>query len=94
MAIEHTIKMFGQDIFFQCKENEAVLAAMKRSGAKTIAAGCFGGGCGVCKVKLISGAATYKTMSRAHISTDEEGRGIVLACCMFPKSDIELEFLG
>ena len=33
-------------------------------------------------------------MSRTHISEEEEKKGIVLACRVFPKGDIQLNVVG
>jgi hypothetical protein len=33
-------------------------------------------------------------MSRACISEDEEARGVVLACKLFPEADLRLKVLG
>ena len=69
---------------FLCHSDENLLAAMRRSG-------CFGGGCGVCKVRISDGRYhVFKKMSRAHISPEEEEQSIVLACCVKPLSNITL----
>ena len=67
---------------------------MVRLGKKGIPSGCHGGGCGVCKIEITSGDYETKKMSRAHISETEEAMGIVLACRVFPRSDIKLMVVG
>ena len=79
------------DIFI-CDEDESLFAAMIRTGKGSIRYGCEGGGCGVCKIKIISGdTKKFKNMSRAHVSAEEEAEGFALACCIKPLSDIRFE---
>ncbi|MBS7525288.1 2Fe-2S iron-sulfur cluster binding domain-containing protein [Fusibacter paucivorans] len=78
---------------FTCRPGESVLAAMQRYENAPIRYGCFGGGCGVCRMRVVSG--TYhqlKRMSRAHVTVDCEREGIVLMCCITPLSDLTLAF--
>jgi ferredoxin len=56
--------------------------------------GCHNGACGVCKILVHSGDYEKQKMNRKHISEDEESSNIVLACKTFPKSDMEIEFIG
>ena len=57
--------------------------------------GCRGGGCGVCKVHIVEGACqSLGPISRAHVSAEEEASGCVLACKIFPQSDLEVEVVG
>ena len=45
----------------------------------------------MCKVRISDGRyQTFKKMSRAHISPEEEEQSIVLACCVKPLSNITL----
>lgn len=72
---------------FLCGEDSRVLEAMKHSGMGPVLYGCFGGGCGVCKMKVLSGDyEVVQKMSRAHISELEEH--VVLICCIVPRSDL------
>lgn len=76
---------------FVCGEHEFILEAMKRSGSGPIHYGCFGGGCGICKMKIISGSYQIeKKMSRAHISEWEQENGIVLVCCVKPCGNLTI----
>jgi len=76
---------------FDCGEDERVLIAMERCGADGIEVGCRGGGCGICRVRVVGG--DYKTgkMSRSRISDQDEAAGLVLACRLYPCSDLILE---
>ena len=79
---------------FSCQSHQHVLSAMSRMGKKGIPSGCHGGGCGVCKVQINAGTYETKKMSRAHISVEEEASGCVLACRVFPRSDLRLSVIG
>lgn len=77
-----------------CKEGESILEAMGRQGLRSIVYGCYGGGCGQCVVEIIKGTFIgLKKMSRAHISEEDERRGRVLACCVQPTSDIDVQVI-
>jgi ferredoxin len=76
---------------FYCREDESVLEAMRRANAGPIRFGCFGGGCGACKMRVVSGSYhAFKPMSRAHLSIEEEQCGFALLCCIHPTSDLIL----
>lgn len=74
---------------FMCGENEFILGAMTQAGCGPIRYGCFGGGCGVCKMKVVSGkVCAVKRMSREHISQSEQEQGIRLICCIQPRGNV------
>ena len=80
---------------FFCKEGQNVLLAMERLGYKGIPVGCRGGGCGICRVQILGdGKFRTKKMSRAHISADDEAKGICLACKLIPESDLKIRAVG
>lgn len=89
-----TIQETGEH--FVCTEEQHLLQGMLSLGKKGIPSGCHGGGCGVCKIRIMSGTDSYRnlSMSRAHISASDEAQGIVLACRTYPLKDIELRVLG
>lgn len=77
---------------FDCAPNESLLSAMLRLGRKGIPVGCVNGGCGVCKVRIVSGAVQpLGPVSRAHVSADEEAQGYTLACRVAPTEAVQLE---
>jgi ferredoxin len=94
----HAIRIAGTDGGFSCYADETVLKAMERapgfgfavSGGRRIAVGCRQGGCGVCRVQVLSGAYRTGPMSRAHVSVEEEGEGYALACRLYPQGDLTL----
>lgn len=79
---------------FRCPDNCSILVGMANMGGRAIPVGCRNGGCGVCKVRITRGEVARKVMSRAHISAEEEAEGLVLACRIYPQSDIELAVVG
>lgn len=82
------------DEMFACESDKSVLEGMVRLGRRGIPVGCRGGGCGVCRVDVVSGSFIPKPMSRSHVSADDERAGRVLACRIFPSSDLELRVTG
>lgn len=89
MAVGFEVTLAGSDIRFYCREGQSLLEAIILAGNGPFYCGCFGGGCGICKVKVLAGSyAVFKRMSRAHISETEQARDIVLACCVKPNSDL------
>lgn len=77
---------------FCCREDEFILTAMLRSRGGPIHHGCCGGGCGVCKMRVAGGEYEIaKRMSRAHVTEFEQRAGVVLLCCIKPRSDLVLE---
>lgn len=79
---------------FACASAETALNALSRSGRKGIPVGCRGGGCGVCKVQVLAGEFRSRPMSRCHVSEADEARREVLACCIYPQSDVKLRVVG
>lgn len=79
---------------FEVRPGEAVLVAMERRGLAEVPVGCRGGGCGVCKVRVLEGAYHTKKMSRAQVSEDEEREGYTLACRLYTDGPLVLEAIG
>ena len=87
--MKHRIHVEGTDIAFNCDEEDSVLNAMIHHGKGPVKLGCCGGGCGVCKVRVISGDYyAFKPMSTAHVDEAGKKEGIVLLCCIQPRSDL------
>ncbi|PCI69575.1 MAG: ferredoxin [Piscirickettsiaceae bacterium] len=79
---------------FNCKPQQHLLSAMSQMGKKGIPSGCHGGGCGVCMVEVKKGSYQTKKMSRDHVSIEDEKAGRVLACRVFPSSDLMVIVIG
>ena len=76
---------------FICHAGENVLKAMERHSLQTIAVGCRGGGCGVCRVRVHAGTYECGRMSKAQVSNEQQIQGYALACRLHPTSDLVLE---
>ena len=81
---------------FNCGRDENILHGMERSrvGAQllySIPVGCRGGGCGICRVRILSGDIETKKMSVKHVTAEQQEAGFALACRVFPRSAIKLE---
>jgi ferredoxin len=79
---------------YTCAEQENLLRGMEVLGRRGIPVGCRGGGCGVCKVRVQGGDYSTRKMSRAYISEEEEAQGVLLACRVYPRGDLQLTVLG
>ncbi|MGR8949439.1 MAG: 2Fe-2S iron-sulfur cluster binding domain-containing protein [Gammaproteobacteria bacterium] len=94
-----TISIADSTDSFTCDSGQNVLAAMEKLGRKGIPVGCRGGGCGICRVRVIGGAQIdrdYRTlkMSKAQVPDADREQGIALACKLLPLADIEVQPLG
>ena len=88
---KYNISIKDTEAEFECSEHESVFAAMIRSRKGPVTYGCCGGGCGVCRMKIVSGDyEIYKKMSRAHVSAQDIEQKILLLCCVQPRSDMSI----
>jgi ferredoxin len=79
-------------------EGERVLVALERAQGfgqlrnlpRRLPVGCRRGGCGICRVRVLEGEYDSGPMSRAHVSAEDEAAGVVLSCCIYPRSDLSL----
>jgi len=71
----------------------SLLQSIERSGRGLVKVGCRGGGCGLCKVRIVSGEYDVGKMSSKHISPKDLEQGNVLACRCFPRSNIIFEVI-
>lgn len=89
--MKYEIKDAESGITYIGRDDESIFRAMHKSGRSIFKGGCEGGGCGICKVRILEGEyVRFKNMSRAHVSEEEEAEGIVLACCVKPAGSIVL----
>jgi ferredoxin len=89
MAEQYQITVRDTGERFPCAGGEAVLAAMFRSRRGPLDYGCCNGGCGVCRMRIVSGDwDLFRPMSRAHVSEADLDQGIALLCCVQPRSDL------
>lgn len=90
----YRIELVNTKDSFTCRDDVDVLRGMERLNYRGIPVGCRGGGCGVCKVTVLSGDYETRKMSRAYVSEEEEQAGTVLACRLYARSDLKLEVVG
>ncbi len=83
---DHIIAIVETGEHFECNSDVSVIDAQRQVGLRAISSQCRSGGCGLCKVRIISGTYAALPMSRAHISVHDSGAGIVLACRIKPRS--------
>ena len=92
----HRIRVWredGQCCEFHAAEGQTLLVSSEQSLHKAVDVGCRGGGCGVCRIRVLSGSYEAKVMSKTHIGEFERSNNIVLACRIFPTSDMEVKTL-
>ena len=94
MTPNYRIALRDTNIVYDCAAGQSLLRGMEKLGIKGIPVGCRGGGCGVCKARVLAGEYTTGKMSRRHVSIDEEADGYVLACRCRPESDLTLAVVG
>lgn len=90
----HQITILDTNEVYSCTEKQHLLDGMLSLGKRGIPSGCHGGGCGVCKIEVVSGSYETLKMSREHVSPEEREKGIALACRVFPRTDIEVKVIG
>lgn len=78
---------------FRCAEGQSVLQAMEAQGKRCVPVGCRGGGCGLCKVRVLGGDYRRGRMSCHHVPPELASQGLALACQVFPQSDLSIECL-
>lgn len=83
-----TVYIPAREMTFFCRPGERLFSSMRRAGF--FKGGCRGGGCGLCKVRVLSGEVSLGPMSREHVTREEEAEGYILACCARLNSDIVL----
>ena len=88
---EHQIQVTNRDESFTCDNDSLLLQGMEKAGKQAIRVGCRKGGCGMCKVRVLSGHYQTLKMSRAHVSAQEEQQGFVLACRTQVQGDLVVE---
>jgi ferredoxin len=97
--MKHLVRQAGTGQQFFCREDQHLLQGMQnfQLGApmlEAIPVGCRGGGCGICRIRILEGDYEAKKMSRKHIPEQDQARGIVLACRVYPRSELAIEVLS
>ena len=86
----HTITLSPVGETLPCRPEETVLAAILGSGA-SVAFGCRGGGCGVCKMRATAGHVDHGRSSAAVLPDEERASGWFLSCQARARSDLTVE---
>jgi ferredoxin len=86
----YTISLTPLGESLECRPEETVLSAILRSGAHVMFA-CRGGGCGTCKMRLLSGQVEHGRCSAAVLPDEQKRQGAFLSCQARPLSDLTVE---
>lgn len=76
------------DASFVVAPDRPVLHQMQMQGCHALPIGCRGGGCGVCRVEVMTGEYRAKRMSKRYVTDADQAHGIVLACRILAESDL------
>ena len=79
---------------FGCCRGQSILEALRSVHHVAIDAGCHNGGCGVCKIRIVTGVVESGAMSAAHVTPEERDAGLALACRAYPVADCVIEVVG
>lgn len=90
MEKSHRIFIEEEQKSFICSKSQTIMQAAIAQGNKSIDRGCLGGGCGMCKVRVVSGEYELGRSSIQALPPEEREQGYVLACKTVPKSDLTL----
>lgn len=83
-----TVAVEGHDIEVESRPGEPILGALCRRGY-SYKFGCRRGGCGACKVHLVSGRVDYpKAVSETVLPEPDRRDGICLSCRAVPVTDV------
>lgn len=93
-ALKHWVKLENEKLEVSCSPTESVLHAIIRSHPNHPMHGCMNGGCGICKVRVVKGCYDSGLMSAAQVDPQERAQGYALACRIYPKSDMTVDYIG
>ncbi|MED4225570.1 2Fe-2S iron-sulfur cluster binding domain-containing protein [Neobacillus cucumis] len=85
-----SLKARNQQFEYSCAPDQTPLSAA-RDHFIPFPTGCQRGGCGMCKVKVLDGEYNHE-LTRSHecLSDQELNNQFALACCMTPKSNLDI----
>ena len=97
--MRYTVAVAGEKQGFSCAPEQNLLQGMRdfRLGVPLLDAipvGCRGGGCGICRIRILAGEYGVDKMSRKHVPEEDQADGIALACRVYPRSDLAIEVLS
>ncbi|MGH3495287.1 MAG: 2Fe-2S iron-sulfur cluster-binding protein [Sciscionella sp.] len=83
-----TVTVMPDEVDVRSRDGECILAALYRSGYG-YRTGCRRGGCGTCKVDLLTGEVDYPvTIAETVFTPDERSTGTCLSCRAVPVGDV------
>ncbi|WP_350339239.1 2Fe-2S iron-sulfur cluster-binding protein [Zhongshania sp. BJYM1] len=88
MSINYTIHDSYSGAVINCTSEQNVLSAISLDGRCNVLVGCRGGGCGKCRIDVLDGQFECGKMSRRHAPEEAINKGKVLACRLYPRSDL------
>ncbi len=97
--MKHFIKLESSEEHFFCGEDQHLLQGMRNFQLgvpmlNVIPVGCRGGGCGICRIKILAGKYEAQKMSCKHVPEEDQKIGIALACRVYPRSELRVEVLS
>ena len=84
----YTIRIDGGSRPFTCGPDETVLYAMRMADIRDIEFKCRAGGCGTCRTQVLDGTYAVGAMSDEQVEPEELARNVILACQLYPRSDL------
>ena len=96
--MKYRVSVDGDEQQFDCVDDQNLLQGMRsyRFGMpmlEAIPVGCRGGGCGICRIRVLSGDFDTEKMSRKHVTEKEQADGMALACRVYPRGDLNVEVM-
>lgn len=77
------------DVSFDALDNRTILESARHAGIALVHS-CRTGRCGVCKAKVLSGAAEV-IQAEESLTVEDEADDFILTCCRAAKTDIQLD---
>jgi ferredoxin len=82
------VTVLPDDVAVEYRDGESILAALYRTGYG-YRTGCRRGGCGICKVDLVTGEVGYPvTVADSVFTGAERAAGTCLSCRAVPRGDV------
>ncbi len=90
--MKHNIHVRDKSAIHLCQENKNLMDTLSVH-ANIVPKACHNGACGVCRIKIHDGKFEKLKMNKKHILQEDEHNNILLACRVFPRGDMDIEFL-
>ncbi|WP_116474560.1 2Fe-2S iron-sulfur cluster binding domain-containing protein [Zobellella maritima] len=75
---------------FTVQSGQSLLVGAEADPRRPVPVGCRGGGCGLCRVRILTGDYQRGRMSRTYISARDAQQGYALACRVLPLTDMDI----